>query len=69
MDWFETLMGFREESYAIAKAKMTAEGGRLYSLVTGKSYQIGTFDLISLETLRQKTLTRPLFRESQMSVS
>ncbi len=69
MDWFETLMGFREESYASAKAKMKAEGGRLYSLITGKSYQIGTFELISLDTLRQKTLTTaPFPRKSNVSI-
>src|SRR2546423_1112317 len=41
MDWFESLTGFRETSYNDTRAKLKVEGGRLQSLVNGKSYGIG----------------------------
>jgi hypothetical protein len=41
MDWFERLTGFREESYEATRAKLSIEGGRLHSLVNGKSYGVG----------------------------
>ena len=54
MDWFERLTGFREESYEATRAKLRVEGGRLHSLVNGKSYGVGEFELASLQTLRER---------------
>jgi len=54
MDWFERLTGFREESYEATRAKLRVEGDRLQSLVNGKSYGIGEFELASLRTLRER---------------
>ena len=54
MDWFERLTGFREESYEATRAKLRVEGGRLRSLVNGKSYGVGEFELASLRTLRER---------------
>ena len=48
MDWFERLTGFREESYEATRAKLRVESGRLHSLVNGKSYGVGEFELASL---------------------
>ena len=54
MDWFERLTGFREESYEATRAKLRVEGGRLHSLVNGKFYGVGEFELASLRTLRER---------------
>jgi hypothetical protein len=58
MDWFERLTGFREESYAATRAKLKVEGRHLHSLVNGKSYGIGQFELPSLRTLRERAASR-----------
>ena len=54
MDWFERLTGFRETNYAATRAKLVVEGERLKSLVNGKNYGIGRFELASLDSLRKK---------------
>jgi hypothetical protein len=56
MDWFERLTGFREESYEATRTKLNIEGGRLHSLVNGKSYGVGEFELVSLQTLRERAV-------------
>ena len=53
MDWFEQLTGFREGNYEETRAKLTVEVGRLHSLVSGKSYGVGDFELVPLQTLRE----------------
>lgn len=52
MDWFERLTGFRENTYDDTRSKLTVEGSYLRSLVNGKRYGIGKFDLVSLSDLR-----------------
>ena len=52
MDWFERLTGFREESYEATRTKLRVESGLLHSLVNGKSYGVGEFELASLQTLQ-----------------
>lgn len=54
MDWFEKLAGFRESDHAGTRAMFEVSGTQLRSLVTGASYGIGTFELSSLQALRQK---------------
>jgi hypothetical protein len=54
MDWFEKLTGFPEGSYEDTRAKLSVDGSRLRSLVNGKSYHIGTLQLLSLEELRHR---------------
>jgi hypothetical protein len=54
MDWFERLTGFREESYEATRTKLRVESGLLHSLVNGKSYGVGEFELASLRTLRER---------------
>ena len=54
MDWFERLTGFREGRYDETRAKLEVDGRQLRSLVNGKSYGVGEFELVSLRTLRQR---------------
>jgi hypothetical protein len=54
MDWFEQLTGFRETSYDDTRGRLRVEGNRLQSLVNEKSYDIGTLELVPLQTLRER---------------
>ena len=54
MHWFERLTGFREGAYRETEAKLAVDGRQLRSLVNGKSYGIGDFELVSLQTLRER---------------
>lgn len=54
MDWFERLVEFRETDYAATKANLEVIGDRLHSRVSGRSYGIGAFELVSLRTLRER---------------
>jgi len=54
MDWFERLTGFREESYGATKAKLAIEGRHLRSVVNGKSFGIGDFEMTTLQSLRDR---------------
>ena len=54
MDWFERLTGFRESSYLETRAKLEVSGEYLHSLVNGKSYGIGSLQLISLQSLKKR---------------
>lgn len=53
-DWFEKLTGFRELDYATTRAKLEVAGTQLRSLVNGAIYEIGKFELSSLQALREK---------------
>jgi hypothetical protein len=55
IDWFEKLLGFKEESYKKTKKKLAIRGKKLHSLVNFKSYEIGEFELKSLNELREET--------------
>jgi hypothetical protein len=61
MDWFEQLTGFREGNYEETREKLKVDAGRLQSLVNGKSYWVGEFELVPLQTLRERarTVTEP----------
>jgi hypothetical protein len=54
MDWFDRLTGFRERTYKEMQAKLEVDGCQLSSLVNGKKYRIGDFELVSLQTLRER---------------
>ncbi len=56
MDWFEKLTGFREAEYHDTRRKRQVDGQKLRSIVNGKSYAIGAFELVSLQTLRGRLL-------------
>jgi len=57
-DWFERLMGFQEGSYALTRARLAVEGQgqgqALCSLVNGRRFGIGTLELASLQSLRER---------------
>lgn len=55
MDWFQKIFGFKEKNYtykAIQK-NFIVQNTRLYSRKNNKSYQIGTFELVSLKKLKE----------------
>lgn len=54
MDWFEHITGFRETGYEATRGKLRVECGRLYSLVNGRSYGIGSLKLASLQRSRDR---------------
>lgn len=54
MDWFEKLTGFPEVNYKDTQSKLEVQGTQLRSLVNAKSYGIGTLELVSLQTLRDR---------------
>ena len=54
MDWFERLTGFRECAYADVQSKLQVEGNELHSLVNGHRYGVGEFEVVSLQTLRER---------------
>ena len=54
MDWFETLTGFREINYADTRKRLSVAEGRLVSSVNGAAYGVGTLELVSLKTLRER---------------
>ena len=54
IDWFEKLVGFKETSYQETKEKLKVQDNKLHSLVNGKSYEIGEFELLSLKALRER---------------
>ena len=56
MNWFERLTGFRESEYSDTRSKLRVDGRQLRSLVNGKSYGIGTLELVSLQALRDRVL-------------
>ena len=55
MNWFERLTGFPEVSHAETQSRLKLENGRLHSLVNGRSYGVGTLELVSLAELRERT--------------
>lgn len=52
MTWFESLMGFREESPAQVRRQVVVDGDRMKSLVTGKEFTCGRLEIPTLATLR-----------------
>ena len=53
-DWFARLTGFRECEYDETQRRLEVVGNRLRSRVNGQSYDIGTLELVSLKTLRDR---------------
>lgn len=53
-DWFTTLLGFPESTYAATQARLQVDGSTLRSRVTGRAFHIGTLSTPSLGELRQR---------------
>lgn len=67
-DWFEQLTGFIEGSYEETRGQLKVEGDRLHSLVNGRSFDIGRFELVSLAELRRRVAAGgPLTGELKVS--
>lgn len=58
-DWFETLFGFREGGEAEVRRQLDVEGTRLVSRQNGRSFAIGTLELLPLRTLRERAAAGP----------
>lgn len=54
MSWFNDLTGFEERSYLDTQSKFTIDAGRLNSLVNGRSWAIGEFEMASLSDLKRR---------------
>lgn len=54
MNWFEKLTGFAETNYGETRKKLRVKDRHLESLINGKRYGIGTLELVSLQTLRER---------------
>ena len=54
MSWFETLMGFREESPEQVRSQIAVDGHRMKSLVSGQEVLCGTLDTPTLSMLRRQ---------------
>ena len=56
MDWFKQLTGFEEENPSQVRSNLILRDGTLTSKANGHSFEIGNFELISLESLRDDSL-------------
>lgn len=54
MDWFERLTGFRESTYGETRQRLQLNSGVLQSSVNGRSYGVGSLELVSLASLRER---------------
>jgi len=54
MDWFERLTGFREVDYEGTRQRLEVAGDELRSKVNGRTYGIGTLEIVSLSSLRER---------------
>jgi hypothetical protein len=54
MDWFERLTGFRETHYEETRSRLFVEDGRLRSRANGRSWGIGTLEVVSFAELRSR---------------
>lgn len=51
-DWFESLVGFREDAYESTRKRLAVEGDELVSLVTDARHGIGSLSMPALSELR-----------------
>lgn len=58
-DWFSKLFGFAEGTYLETQRCFKVEGTRLFSRVTGASWEIGAFNTPSLAELRAQVRALP----------
>lgn len=59
MNWFERLTGFREAGYQATREQLEVSGDTLRSKVNGRSYGIGTLEVIDLAELRSRGRGQP----------
>lgn len=56
MSWFRRLTGFEEAGYHETQDRLEVRDGRLHSSVNGRSFGIGTLELVSLDELRRRAV-------------
>ncbi|MFS8038224.1 hypothetical protein ACI7BZ_14925 [Xanthobacter sp. AM11] len=56
MSWFRTLTGFDEAGYHATRDRLEVHAGWLHSRVNGRSFGIGSLELVSLATLRRRAV-------------
>ena len=54
MSWFKDLTGFEKVSYLETQSKFVVDAGRLTSLVNGKSWALGEFEMAPLCELKSR---------------
>lgn len=54
MDWFTELTGFQESTYDQTRAQLEVQGFYLRSRANGRSFGIGSFEMVSLADLRAR---------------
>ena len=60
MNWFERLTGFEEVDYEDTRTRLALDGRQIHSLANGKRYDVGEFELVSLEALRERARAAPV---------
>lgn len=68
-DWFHTLTGFREVSWAETRAQFVLDGTRLTSRVNGRTAVVGTLETPSLAELRARALAVAASLHGRLRVS
>jgi protein-tyrosine phosphatase len=53
-DWFKRLTGFAEGGYMQTRGQLEVQGERLRSLVNGRTFGVGRFELVGLAELRAR---------------
>lgn len=59
MSWFRRLTGFEEAGYDETRDQLQVRDGRLHSRVNGRTFGIGTLELVALDQLRQRAVLPP----------
>lgn len=67
-NWFEKLVGFKEETPDQVRFNLEVFGGKIRSLVNGKVYQYGALEVVSLAELRNRTRQMKGQQQGQISI-
>jgi hypothetical protein len=68
LDWFEILMGFKEESPEQVRENIQIEGETITSLINHQSYHFGTLEIASLKEIKKKLKSLKEYK-NQLSVN
>jgi len=69
LDWFERLVGFREESYELTKSNLEIVGSRLRSKVNQRSYSVGLLETPTVGELRSRASAHLAALRGKLKVS
>jgi len=68
LDWFEQLTGFTESSFEETQCQLHFEGDTLFCPGSGKLFELGRFEIVSLSDLRQR-VQNPAAASAQSGLS